>query len=86
MTDPSEKETKYWLESPRNVKKLAFFGIIVLLVLVLLDKMRHGHAEIPFESSFGFYSLYGLISCIGLILIAKFLGIFLKRRENYYDE
>ena len=35
---------------------------------------------------FGFYVLLGFIACSAAILLAKGLGLFLKARENYYDD
>jgi len=35
---------------------------------------------------YGFYSILGFVSCVVLILIAKFLGLFLKVGEDYYDK
>jgi len=34
---------------------------------------------------FGFHAVYGLLACVAMVLFAKFLGIYLKRGEDYYD-
>jgi hypothetical protein len=35
----------------------------------------------------GFGSLYGLISCVLIIVVSKLLGkLWLMRREDYYDD
>lgn len=39
-----------------------------------------------FEGQVVFDSWYGTIICIAIILVAKFLGFFLKRQESYYKE
>ena len=35
---------------------------------------------------FGFYVLLGFIACSAAILLAKGLGLFLKAKEDYYDD
>ncbi len=34
---------------------------------------------------FGFSAAYGLLTCVAMIIVAKVLGIFLKRRDSYYE-
>ncbi len=63
---------------------------IALAALVLLSVVAevtivedHGHwwNAIP-----AFYALFGLVGCIAIILISKWLGkVLLQRREEYYD-
>jgi hypothetical protein len=39
-----------------------------------------------FESIPAWGSLYGLVSCVAIIVVSKFLGkVWLMRREDYYD-
>ena len=37
------------------------------------------------ERLFGFYAIFGFLSCVGLIIFAKFLGFLIKRKDDYYD-
>ena len=73
------------------------FWIALLLtcgVSVLLELSVHRHEH--FESSdsafasatngFGFYVALGFLACSSAILLAKGLGLFLKAKENYYDD
>ncbi len=61
---------------------------------VLLEFLVHRHehftkTESAFGSAtngFGFYVAIGFLACSGAILLAKGLGLFLKARENYYDD
>ena len=63
-------------------------------VSVLLELSVHRHEH--FESSdsafasatnwFGFYIALGFLACCSAILLAKGLGLFLKAKENYYDD
>jgi hypothetical protein len=44
------------------------------------------HAHFWFEELPAWGSLYGLISCVAIIVVSKVLGkLWLSRHENYYD-
>ena len=69
----------------KTVKKLAY-GILVLLVVADFIIPRH---EIHFfgDKIPGFWSLYGFISCVLIIVVSKWLGQhWLVRDEDYYDK
>ncbi len=76
---------KHWLDQPRNVKLLwrAFLG--VLLATVLAEFLVHLHPHFEVESLFGFHAWYGFLACALMIIIARLLAFFLKRRDTYYD-
>lgn len=61
-----------------------FIAILVLTVLAELVVDAHPHFEV--ERLFGVYALFGFAACAALILIAKGLGLLLKRPEDYYDD
>ena len=64
-------------------------GVSVLLELFV---PRHEHFKdsdstlASASNGFGFYFVLGFLACSGAILLAKGLGLFLKARENYYDD
>ena len=69
----------------KTVKKLAY-GILVLLIAADSIIPRH---EIHFfgDKVPGFWSLYGFISCVLIIVVSKWLGHhWLVRDEDYYDK
>ena len=69
----------------KTVKKLAY-GILVLLVAADFIIPRH---EIHFfgDKVPGFWSLFGVISCVLIIVVSKWLGHhWLMRGEDYYDK
>lgn len=72
-------------DDPKNVKRLLLFFFVSLGVLLILDFFIHRHVEFLWEKSPEFYAVYGFLSCVGLIFIAKILRFFTKRREDYYD-
>lgn len=59
--------------------------VALCAVLGLLDLTYDKHVHYPFEDWFGFYGVYGFISCVALVLIAKELRKVLMRDEDYYD-
>ena len=69
----------------KTVKKFAY-GNLVLLVAADFIIPRH---EIHFfgDKIPGFWSLYGFISCVLIIVVSKWLGQhWLVRDEDYYDK
>ena len=71
------------------IKRSFYIGLIVVaLAEIVLPRIFHGdHSDhFRFESFPAWSSLYGLASCVAIIVVSKFLGkVWLMRRENYYD-
>ncbi len=59
---------------------------IVLPLIVRLLKLDAHPPHFWFESIPAWGSLYGLASCVAIIVVSKLLGkVWLMRREDYYD-
>ena len=86
MTPPPDNGKTYWLDDMRNVRKIVWALVIVCAGLFVADAFYHKHPYFSAESWFGFYALYGFFMCVGLVLAAKVIRIFLMRDEDYYDE
>lgn len=72
-------------DNPKNVKRLRT-GFYIALVLVLVAELFiHKHPEFGVEHFFGFYAVYGFISYVFLIFVAKLLRKGVMRKEDYYD-
>lgn len=56
------------------------------LALLLVDFFIHRHIVTDVEKLPTFYALYGFVACVVLVVIAKWMRIFLIRSEDYYDE
>jgi len=65
-------------------KKIAYPFIGVLIILFILDLFIHKHVHYQIEGVFGFYSLFGFLSCSLIIIGAKLIGIFICKKEDYY--
>jgi hypothetical protein len=54
--------------------------------IVLPHVFGGGHAHFRFERFPGWGSLYGLASCVAIIVVSKLIGkLWLMRREDYYE-
>ncbi len=86
MSGQDDREGRsYWLDDPRNVDRIVH-GLYALCALLLaIDLFPYKHPHYGFEDWFGYYCVYGFLCCVGLVLIAKGLRVFLKRDEDYYD-
>jgi hypothetical protein len=75
----------YLFDNPKNVKRVIRGLLMACAVLLGLDAVIHRHAVHPWEGMFGFYALYGFVSCVILVVLAKEFRKFIIRREDYYD-
>ena len=44
----------------------------------------HLHPHFAIDALFGFHAVYGFIACALMIVVAKGLGLLLKRSDRYY--
>ncbi len=76
---------RHWLDEPRNVRLLwrLFIGILALTVVAgwLVDL----HPHFAVDALFGFHAWYGLVACAAMIVVAKALGVAVKRPDTYYE-
>ncbi len=84
MTDPAQDD--HWLARPRTIRRL-WQGFWVVLALTVLAQ-----AVYPVKGYFGvdgwpaFAAGFGFLSCVVMVLVAKGLGVLLKREEGYYRD
>ena len=78
-------EPVHWLVRPRTIRGLWIGFAVILTALVLGDLLVHGHPGFGVDGTFGFYAWYGLGTCVAMVLVAKALGLVLKRPDTYYD-
>ena len=77
-------EPIHWLVRPRTVRGLWIGFALILTGLVLGDFLVRGHPGFGIDGTFGFYAWYGLGTCVAMVLVAKALGLGLKRPDTYY--
>ena len=62
-------------------------AIMALAEIILPRVFPGGESHFSFEDFPAWGSLYGLISCVAIILVSKLIGkLWLMRREDYYDD
>ena len=82
---------KRQLEDPvrfARIKRFFYVGLalVALAEIVLPFLFRDGHFHFSFESFPAWGSLYGVVSCVAIIVVSKLIGkAWLMRREDYYD-
>lgn len=76
----------HWLVRPKTIRILWIVLVIVLVLTLIPDFFIHPHAYFGIDGSVGFYAWYGFITCVAMVVLAKLLGIFLKRKDTYYDD
>ncbi len=84
MTDQDIKPG--YFDRPETKKKLWRLLWGLCLLSVVLEFFVHRTYHFAAEDFFGFYAVLGFVSCSACILVAKAVGLFLKAREDYYDD
>jgi hypothetical protein len=71
-----------------RLKRWFYAGLAVVAAteIVLPLVFGGGETHFSFEELPAWGSLYGLISCVAIIVVSKLIGkLWLMRREDYYD-
>ena len=84
MADP--KKEFDWFDKPSSRKLLWWILWITCGLTVVAELFIHRHPHFGIDGFFSFYSVMGFVGCAAMILVAKGLGVFLKRNENYYGD
>ena len=74
-----------WFYKKSSIKKLYISALIILGVVLFVEYFIVLHPHFSIEKIFGFYAVFGFLSCVGLIIFAKLLGFLVKRKDDYYD-
>ena len=75
-----------WLVRPGTIRMAWIAGIAALGVLLLVQLTFSMHGYFPIEEVFGFGAWFGFGACVALVLVARTLGLVLKRPDTYYDD
>ena len=79
-------EQEHWLVRASTIRRLwigsgVVLGLLVLLELVLPTEGRFGVDDWP-----AFGAVFGFLSCLAMVVMAKGLGVLLKRPDSYYQD
>lgn len=78
-----------FLRHPRHrlVRRLFAAAILLDILDTIPTIVEKDHAHTAFEVIPGFWTAFGLVGCIAIILLSKWFGhAGILRREDYYDE
>jgi sterol desaturase/sphingolipid hydroxylase (fatty acid hydroxylase superfamily) len=83
MNEPRDND--HWLVRPRTIRLLWWLFSLVLAGLVALQLLIKVKGYFGVDAWFGFGAAFGFFACLAMVLIAKALGLLLKRPEHYYQ-
>jgi len=78
-------EPQPWIVRPEGIRTLWWVLWAVLALTVLAELLVHLHPHFGVDGWFGFHAWFGFLSCVAMVLGARGLGVFLKRKDTYYD-
>ena len=81
-----DEQQLHWLVRPSTIRKLWIGFSIVLAIVVAAQAVIYIKGYFGVDAWFGFGAVYGFVSCLIMVLVAKLLGFVLKRPENYYAQ
>lgn len=76
----------HWLVRRTTIRKLWIGGIALLAALVGAGLFYEAHPHFGVDGVFAFNAWFGFLSCAAMVVGAKLLGVFLKRKDTYYDD
>lgn len=76
----------HWLVRPSTIRKLWIGFSLVLLITLFAQFFVHIHDYFTVDAEFGFYAAFGFFSCVAMVVVAKLLGLLLKRPDDFYDD
>jgi hypothetical protein len=75
-----------YLNKHSNGLKKLFFVFLTAAVAFDFFAKRHG-AHFFGDSIIGFWSVFGILACLGMIVVCKGLShVWLEKEEDYYDK
>lgn len=72
-------------DKPRNLKRLLITFFTLLVVLIVVDFFIPKHSYFHWDHMPQFFAVYGFLSYVLLVFVAKAWRHIVKRDEDYYD-
>ena len=76
----------HWLVWPTTVRWLWRLFIAVLALTILAQFVFPVKGYFGADGWLGFGAVFGFLACLCMVLVAKGLGVLLKREEHYYRD
>lgn len=77
---------QHWLTRPETIRKLWRIFIAMLALTVAAEFFIAHEAHFGIDGIFGFNAWYGFAAGMALIMIARLIGVLLKRPDTYYEK
>ncbi|MBC8341489.1 MAG: hypothetical protein H8E63_07515 [Proteobacteria bacterium] len=84
IVNPAD-EKPGWFDKPSNVNKIVWTLVAMCIASVVADFFYQKDAHYDFQAYPGFDAVYGFVSFVFLVLVAKQLRKIVMRDEDYYD-
>jgi len=84
MNDKHQQDA--WLARPSTIQLLWKLFAVVLALTVVAQFVIKIKGYFGVDGWLGFAAIFGFIACLLMVLVAKALGLVLKRDEDYYQE
>lgn len=81
-----KSKNDHWLVRPTTITSLWWVFGVVLAATILAQIIFGVKGYFVVDKWLGFGAIFGFLVCLIMVLIAKGLGILLKRSEQYYDD
>lgn len=83
MNTPTEPD--HWLARPATIRALWWVAGVVLVLTVAAQAFIKVKGYFSVDGWLGFGAAYGFGACVVMVLVAKGLGLVLKRPDDYYQ-
>ena len=82
----NSNESSGFFEKPETIKLLWVLLYAVCVFTLVPEFFLERPPHFAYDNYFGFFAALGFVACALLIIIAKGIGFFLKKNEDYYDD
>ena len=79
-------EDDAWLVRPATIRLLWGILWVVLALTVAAHLVIEEKGYFVIDAWYGFGAVFGFLACVLMVIVAKALGVFLKRDQDYYKE
>jgi len=73
-----------WLDRPGSLRRVTVAAVVALALVVAAQLVVPVYGHFAPEAWFGFAAAYGFLACVGMVLVARLMGLLLKRPDDYY--
>ncbi len=79
-------EDDAWLVRPATIRLLWGILWVVLALTVAAHLVIQVKGYFVIDAWYGFGAAFGFLACVLMVVVAKALGVLLKRDQDYYKE